>query len=242
MSSAEKSTRERWEDIIGGPLEEGVENKTDCLAHNSVSGESLGVKLTDEGKILLTCRADCATEDVLDALGLTYADLYITNGHSGTKEPPKKASFRGATAGYEYQTPAGEPVSRAVRFPDKNDKKVVRQAYYYDNEWWWKKPEDFKPVPYNLPAVMRAVLDGQTLYIFEGEPDVHAAEEWGLVGTTNPGGAGKFTDDLAPYLRGADIVIVPDDDKPGVEHAQNVARILSGTARSIKVLPPQTSS
>jgi putative DNA primase/helicase len=106
-------------------------------------------------------------------------------------------------------------VSRSVRFPDRGGKKTVAQAYYSNGEWWWGKPEGFKPVPYNLPAVLRAALNGETVYIFEGEPDVHAAEEWGLAATTNPEGAGKFSEDLVPFFLGADVVIVPDDDKPG---------------------------
>jgi DNA polymerase I-like protein with 3'-5' exonuclease and polymerase domains len=237
-NSVSPEAAEILEDLIGGPLEVG-EYKADCPAHASVSGQSLGVTITED-KVLLNCFAGCPTVSVLEELDLTWSDLYFsphaTNGHP--KKPRKKADFSGAVAVYEYTTAAGDPVSRSVRFPDKNGKKVVRQATYQDGEWWWGKPEDFKPVPYNLPAVYRAVLEGEPVYIFEGEPDVEAAAEWGLVGTTNPEGAGKFYSDLTPYFRGANVIVVPDDDGPGAAHAEDVARKLHGTARSIKVLPP----
>jgi DNA polymerase I-like protein with 3'-5' exonuclease and polymerase domains len=235
-----RSIHEKWEDIIGSPLEEGVENKLDCPAHASVSGESLGVKLSDEGKVLITCRAGCETDEVLRALDLTYADLYLTNGHKTThkKKEPRKASFDGAIAMYQYVSPNEEPVSRSVRFPDKNGKKVVRQAYYRDGDWWWDKPEGFNPVPYDLHLLMRGLLAGETIYIFEGEPDAHAAQEMGLVATTNPGGAGKFAEELVPHFYGADVVIAPDDDGPGIEHAEDVATKLHGMARSVKLLSP----
>ncbi len=239
-NSISPEAAEILEDLIGGPLEVG-EYKADCPAHASVSGQSLSVTITEE-KVLINCFAGCQTGDVLDALGLKYPDLFFfspTRSHGKHKhKEPKLADFSRATAVYTYTTAAGEPVSRTVRFPECNSKKVVAQATYRDNTWWWGKPEGFKPVPYNLPEVYRAVLNGEPIYIFEGEPDVHAAAEWGLIGTTNPEGAGKFSEDLAPYFRGADVRIAQDDDKPGAVHAQNVASLLYNTTRSVKLLPP----
>jgi hypothetical protein len=54
--------------------------------------------------------------------------------------------------------------------------------------------------------------------IFEGEPDADAARELGLVATTNIRGAGKFTDDIVPYFRGADVRINADNDEDGRKH------------------------
>jgi len=192
------------EALISGPLKEG-EYKTDCPTHASVSGESLSVTVTED-RVLLKCWSGCQTTDILAALGLTWPDLFFAsspNGQRGRKEkqrPPKRASFVGAEKVYEYTTPAGDPVSAAVRFPQRNGKKVIRQAFFYDGNWWWQKPEGFKPVPYNLPGIYNAVMSGKPVYIFEGEPDVEAAAEWGLVGTTAPEGAGKFSEAPRPVL------------------------------------------
>ncbi len=181
-NSVSPEAGEILEDLIGGPLEVG-EYKADCPAHESVSGQSLSVTITED-KVLINCFAGCQTGDVLDALGLKYPDLFFfspTRSHGGQKnKEPKLADFSRATAVYTYTTAAGEPVSRTVRFPERNSKKVVAQATYRDNTWWWGKPEGFKPVPYNLPGVYRALLNGEPIYIFEGESDVHAAAEWGL--------------------------------------------------------------
>ncbi len=214
-SSVSPEAVEILEDLIGGPLEVG-EYKADCPAHASVSGQSLSVTITED-KVLLNCFAGCDTSDVLKELGLTWSDLYFAPSKNGHREKttPKKASFHGATAIYEYEAPNGEPVSRAVRFPEKNGKKTVRQAYYYDGGWWWNKPEGFEPVPYNLPAVYRAILNGEPIYVFEGEPDVEAARDWGLVGTTNPEGAGKFYKELVPYFRGRTFASSRTTIRPG---------------------------
>lgn len=50
-----------------------------CPAHGD-SHPSLRVAVSDAGKVLVKCRARCATEDVLRAIGMTFADL-------GTVEP-----------------------------------------------------------------------------------------------------------------------------------------------------------
>ena len=54
--------------------------------------------------------------------------------------------------------------------------------------------------------------------------------------TTNHGGAKKWKPYYSDYLIGADVVIIPDNDKPGREHAERVAQSLVGKAKSIKML------
>ena len=53
--------------------------------------------------------------------------------------------------------------------------------------------------------------------------------------TCNPGGAGKWRDAFAEHLVGADVIVIPDNDKAGREHAQAVARSLAGKAARIRV-------
>jgi hypothetical protein len=46
-----------------------------CPAHDDRK-PSLAVRERDDGVLLLRCHAGCATEDILDALNLEFADLY----------------------------------------------------------------------------------------------------------------------------------------------------------------------
>ncbi|MDZ7779945.1 MAG: hypothetical protein U5R14_08430 [Gemmatimonadota bacterium] len=72
--------------------------------------------------------------------------------------------------------------------------------------------------------------------VVEGEKDADRLTELGIVATTCPGGAGKWRREYSEALRGQVVVIIIDNDEPGREHAQQVARSLHGVAKTVKVL------
>jgi hypothetical protein len=137
---------------------------------------------------------------------------------------------------FYYRDLSGTPIYAVVRLG--GDKTKTKQAHKADGEWWWGLPSDTPKVPYRLPEVIQGIRDGKTIHGFEGEPDVDEARALGLIATTNLGGAGKFTADIAPYFLGADVVINADADKDGDKHRQDTPRKLMSVAKSIKVMPP----
>ena len=58
----------------------------------------------------------------------------------------------------------------------------------------------------------------------------------GLVATTNSGGGGKFTPDLAEWFQGRVVVVLTDNDEVGRKHSEKVAGILDGISVSTKVI------
>jgi putative DNA primase/helicase len=96
--------------------------------------------------------------------------------------------------------------------------------------------EAAKPIPYRLPELTEAIGAGYAVFIAEGEQKVDALAEWNLQGTCNAGGAGKWTAAHASYFKEANVVILPDNDKAGREHAEQVARSLIGIATRIRLL------
>ena len=58
----------------------------------------------------------------------------------------------------------------------------------------------------------------------------------GFEATTNPFGAGKWNDSYTKEFAGADVVILPDYDKPGLDFAEQKARALHGTAKRVRIL------
>jgi putative DNA primase/helicase len=87
-------------------------------------------------------------------------------------------------------------------------------------------------LPYRLPKLLKA----DTIFVVEGEKDADKLAEKGLTATTNPGGAGKWRREYGPYFQGKAVAILPDNDKPGKDHAFDVARKLCSLAGSVKVV------
>ncbi|MCI4567213.1 AAA family ATPase [Lysobacter sp. CFH 32150] len=61
-----------------------------CPAHND-SKPSLRISEGDDGRALLTCRANCATDRIIAKLGITLADLFPA---TPTKSKPKKRTVQ----------------------------------------------------------------------------------------------------------------------------------------------------
>jgi DNA primase len=87
-------------------------------------------------------------------------------------------------------------------------------------------------VLYHLPEILAA----ETVYIVEGEKDADKLVELTLDATTNPGGAGKWDPDFSECLKDKNVVILPDNDEVGQNHAAAVAKNLLAVTRSVKII------
>jgi hypothetical protein len=89
-------------------------------------------------------------------------------------------------------------------------------------------------VPYRLPKLLKA----ETVYLPEGENDVHTLEGWGLVGSCNPGGCGgtHLYADWIGIFAGKRIVIPFDNDDAGRKHAAAKVATLLPVAASVRVV------
>ncbi len=92
------------------------------------------------------------------------------------------------------------------------------------------------PTLYHENKLKEAIDRSKPIYLVEGEKDTDRLRSLGLVATTNPMGAGKWRDNYSKALRGADLIIIPDNDKPGRAHANHIAKLCYGIARRIRVL------
>jgi hypothetical protein len=92
---------------------------------------------------------------------------------------------------------------------------------------------------YRLSCVIDAVKAGKTIYLTEGEKDVHALESLGAVATTSPQGAGNWDKVDPSPLEGARVIVVPDRDDAGKKYAQAVGHTLSGLAASWSIRIPR---
>jgi len=139
------------------------------------------------------------------------------------------------TTEYEYSDAQGAPIMKVVRKDFPNMPKRIKQMSFRDGDWQ-NGVKGIETPLFQLPEVLKACSSGQTIVIVEGEKCVLAAQSLGLVSTCNPGGAGKWKPHHSEYLRGADVVIVPDNDEAGRKHAATVQASLTGVAKTIKIV------
>ena len=152
-------------------------------------------------------------------------------GQARSPAPPTKSATTKAnkhkTDTYKYEDENGAHLFDVIRFEPKDFRQRAP-----DGAWTVK---GIRKVLYRLPKIA-AAPDGSTIYLVEGEKDVHALEAKGLLATTNPGGAGKWNKDYATTLRGKNVVILPDNDQTGRDHATKVQESLRGAGVSCAVL------
>lgn len=193
-----------------------------CPAHED-SQASLSVKRGDDGRVLLNCHAGCDTAAVVDALGLTLADLFDPDDKPSTTlaKPSKVAEYR-------YVDEAGDLLFIKERYVPKTFR--IRAA----NGSW--SLGDTRRVLYRLPEVIAAVRDGRTIWIVEGEKDADRLVRLGEVATCNFDGAGKWKAVYNQALSGAaHVVIVRDRDAPGRAHAASVAGSVGAAVRRLDI-------
>jgi hypothetical protein len=100
--------------------------------------------------------------------------------------------------------------------PTAGADKTFRQCRPEGDRWTWKMGGLQLPL-YRLPSLLHTPA-GSLVYITEGEKHADRLREWGLIATTNAGGAGKFRDHHARALVGHTVVVLGDNDAAGRKH------------------------
>lgn len=206
-------------DHLPGARKTGREWVARCPAHEDQT-PSLNVTTGLKGKVVMTCRAGCRTEDVVSALGLAMSDLF---------ERDKPIGARTSVA-YDYRDEASKLLYQVCRYEPK-DFRVRRPE---GAGWAWNLAET-RRVLYRLPELSRTEPSALVL-IVEGEKDADRLAALGFLATTNLGGAGKWRAEYSEALTGHDVVILPDNDDPGRKHAQGVAASLAALASRVRIV------
>ncbi len=158
------------------------------------------------------------------------------HGSNGRRHPTKALTVTGEAKivkAYDYADETGKLLFQCVRYEPKD----FRQRQPDGKGGWTWNLKGVRLVLYRLPEIVKV----SEVWVVEGEKDADTLAALGFVATCNPMGAGKWRDEYNEALRGKSVLIVPDNDKPGRDHAEQVARSLHGIAASVKtVLLPDT--
>lgn len=133
------------------------------------------------------------------------------------------------TDSYDYCDENGSVVYTVDRYEKQGAKKeFVQRTPEHEG-----LDEDTPHLLYNLPAVIKS----QEVFVVEGEKDVETLRSFGLVATSNSGGASqKWDNDQNHWFSGKDVIVIADNDEPGRRHGENVNSILKPIARTVRVL------
>lgn len=205
--------------------------KAVCPCHNDRQA-SLGISAKGE-QILINCLAGCHYKDILAAVGLTEADLF-NDGKTMKKKSwwDKLADYakKPIEAVYDYKDASGNYLYSKIRFVGK----VIRCAVIdkKNDSFTMEKPGGVYSL-YNLPAALKAIKKGFPVYITEGEKDVNTLKNLEYTAVT-AGGVSDWRSEFAHYFTGARVVILPDNDTPGLELKDKIIKDLKPFAHSIK--------
>lgn len=157
-------------------------------------------------------------------------------------EPEENLSWQVVDT-YDYATADGEVVQQVIRKEATSSTgkrhKTFTQTYFTPKGQVTRKPERFEPTWYRCPEIVDALADDETVWILEGEKDVHTAEALGVVAATNAGGAGSLTDSMLDLLEGATVRVVVDRDGAGYQRGVQLLEALQERADA-QVYLPQT--
>ena len=158
-------------------------------------------------------------------------------------EPCRKANGHDRTnsfvAVYDYVDENGELLFQVCRNPNKT---FPQRKPDGKGGWIWKTG-DVRKVLYRLPELFEAIASEHVIVIVEGEKDVENLRKIRVPATCSPGGAvkpeqkQKWRHEYSESLRGADIVIIPDNDAAGLCPCTNdTAQMSAGVAKRVRIL------
>jgi predicted P-loop ATPase len=174
---------------------------------------------------------------------LTWYDHEAQEG-GGIVDLCKRAGINGSGAGredkndkednwiiYDYRDEKNQLLFQVVRKPGH---KFLQRKPDGAGGWTWST-KGVRKVLYRLPRLLLSDV-ADFVFICEGEKDADNLGALGFITTTNPGGAGKWREEYGEFLKERDVVILPDNDEVGIDHARKVKRMLSEDAQSCRIL------
>jgi len=199
-----------------------------CPAHDDKKA-SLSLRVGDDGRALVNCFAGCDFAAITAALGLEVSAMF-----PAVEAPaPRPSNGMKVAAAYQYTDAAGTALYEVLRCEPKDFRQRRPDGC---GGWTWGRGDVPRGL-YRLPEVVAAAAKGATVYVVEGEKDVDNLRALGLVATTACGGASAaWTQAHTKPLRGASVVVLPDNDDPGREHAAKVQAALRAAGIVVRVV------
>ncbi|WP_447044273.1 toprim domain-containing protein [Vreelandella sp. H-I2] len=151
-----------------------------------------------------------------------------SNGFKEKSDTKPKVAPRIAKS-YDYTDESGELLYQAVRMEPKS----FRQRRPDGDGWKWSV-KGIRQVPYRLPELL--AKPDAPVFVVEGEKDADRLADLGLLATCNAGGAGKWTNAHSEQLANRRVIVLPDNDTAGRDHAEKVRTSLEKVGAQVRVV------
>ena len=216
------------------------EDKAQCIcpAH---SDKQASLTITKGKKCtLFHCHSGCSIDDVLSAAGLEKKDTFYD-------AEPLKANWRAyiesrekrkIEATYNYVSCNGGYAFTKIRLEGKK----LLYGILENERFTYGLPRDtprksLKAIYGNVKVLNKAITEGKPIFIVEGEKDVDTLIKQGYTAFTY-GGVNDWQKDFADIVKDADVVILADNDTPGITVANTILRDIRPVVKSAKIIVP----
>jgi putative DNA primase/helicase len=149
-----------------------------------------------------------------------------------------------------FEAHNAKPVA-VYAYHDAQGRLVFEKLRYEPKRFVLRKPDGKGGHEYSLGNVLKPlyrlpeVITANVVFVCEGEKDADRVSSLELskldpnlraAATTNFEGAGRWRGEYAPYFAGKRVVVLPDNDEPGRQHAEAVARSVAKYAAGVRVV------
>ena len=219
------------------------EDKAQCVCPAHEDKQASLTISRGRSSTILYCHAGCSYRDILSAVGLSAKDLYYDDSkpQSGSwRAYIEKREGRRIEAIYnyvDYQT--GNYLYTKLRLEGKKMLYGILKdgRFRYGLDGHSRKELKGIYTPGGLGALNKAIMEGKQIFVPEGEKDANALATRGYTALT-AGGVNDWQPEFAELLRGAEVVILGDNDEAGKQLASRILADLRGIARSARVIVP----
>ena len=232
-----------------------------CPCHND---KNASLTISHKGdKTFLYCHAGCETNDILESIGLKMSDLF--DKPLEVEDKHKSAFEKDIEAIYKFYDENGDLAYEKIRKKGKKflhrryidgetvwgmEEGIYTETFPGSKSWSIKERPGAKKayypgqeqLLYNLPNVIKGIKEEQTIFITEGEKDSNSLITRGLIATTTSIGATKgdlgkkWPSRFNSFFKGANVVLLPDNDEPGKRFMEHIAIELKNIANNIKIV------
>ena len=216
---------------------------------------SLSLSEGSDGAVLVHCFAGCTVHQVMHALGLDLGRLFEPHVYSPERalgwqlRKPTFAPFR-PSGGSGGSKRSGRPITTVhhVYVPDAvrlersryaGGGKQCRWEVKTGRDWHYAAGLDLASLPlYEHRQMLMGASPGEPVVVCESESSVDAMLKAGIYATTWAGGAASpQLHTLKEALAGARVVLIPDNDPPGLKCGEAIANALRGVCDLATIIP-----